>query len=103
LRDAFSFFDVSYLTEVHDPADGRRGARVHLDQFEALLFGELEGVVGGHDADLGTVGPDDTDLRHTNATTDSVIFRRSGGRVKTWSWDTRSSVIAAESTAKGRY
>src|SRR5581483_28151 len=53
---------VAILPVVHDPADGRIRSRRDLDQVELLLLRQAERVLRRHDAELGAVVRDDSDL-----------------------------------------
>ena len=77
-REAFSFFDVSYLNLPKSMIlqTGGIGPRIDFDQLEPLLLGEAQSLVGRDDADLGAVGADDADLGDADAAADSVVVRR---------------------------
>src|SRR6516165_6060549 len=49
------------LAEVHDPHDDRAGLRRDLDEIEASFLRDAPGFFEGNDADLLTVGADETD------------------------------------------
>src|SRR6266545_4067103 len=81
---------VLELPKVHDLADRRRRAWVHLDQLETRLLGELHRLVGGDDADLAAVGADHAHLGHTNTTPDAIVVRDAGRSLIEWPSDDRS-------------
>jgi hypothetical protein len=59
------------LAVVHELADRRAGGRSDLDEIEIGFLGETEGVTDGDDADLLTVGTDETDLGDTDPVVDA--------------------------------
>jgi hypothetical protein len=62
------------LAEVHDSAHRWLFIRRHLDQIEAGVSRERQGVVCGHDAKLATVGSDDTDRRDPDLFVDAMLL-----------------------------
>jgi hypothetical protein len=65
---------VLELAEVHDPADGRLLVRRHLDEVEARLPRQVQGLVRGDDAQLGAVGPDHADRSDPDLVVDAVLL-----------------------------
>src|SRR3989441_902234 len=62
---------VEELSGVHDPADRRRGRRSDLHQVQALLLRDAQSLGRRHDAELGAIVVDDTDLLRANAIVDA--------------------------------
>ena len=81
---------VLELAEVHDLADRRCRSRIDFDQLQPQLLREAQRIMGGDDADLRTVGADDTHLGNSDAAADSVVVRRAGGGGIVWPWDVLS-------------
>jgi len=70
LLRVFGFF-VLVPAEVEDAADGGRAVGENLDQIEAVVFGDTNGIARRHDTQLAAVSADDADLRETNAVVDT--------------------------------
>ena len=83
LRDSLARCFVLVLAVVHDPTDRRVGLVGHLHQIQVELTGERQCLGQRLDADLGTVGADESDLPGPDAVVDPglvVVRRRSYGR-----------------------
>ena len=67
------------LAVVQDLAHRRFGLGCHLDQVQVLVHGHAQSVPRGHNAHLGAVGPDQTDLLVTDPLVDLQFFGIAAG------------------------
>src|SRR3954447_23878124 len=66
---------VLELAVVHDPSHGRSRLRGDLHEIQIELLRAPERILRGHDPDLGTVGPDESDLWGPDPVVDPGISR----------------------------
>ncbi len=96
------FLDVFEFAVVDDLAHGRIRHRRHLDEIQATLAGDAQGLMRGQDAKLMLpILLDDTDLRRTNAFVDPVEFIGMATTVTIPAAGASRPVSTATTTAEG--
>jgi hypothetical protein len=73
---------VLELAEVHDSADGRLLVGRHLDEVEAGLTREIQGLLGGDDPELASLRRDHADRRDADLLVDAMLLV-DGSRLRT--------------------
>ncbi len=66
-------FHELVLAVVHDPADRGVGGGGHLNHIKAFGLSDPDGLMRGHDTQLGSILVDDSDLRGADAIVDSRL------------------------------